>query len=225
MKTVAVIGDSQSQGLVFYGNISDELAAQGFQFVGGYQQGGATTRQILARVDELLGRTIPDAVIVTAGGNETVGTAQAQAWGELVSRLLAGGVRQVFWISPPASPEPVRDRGRAAVSEAQRPVVEAAGATWISGRVTADGIPRRDEVHLTNAGYRVWSQRVVQTIAPTLRGGTYLPWLVALAGAAAAYYLRPYRAPILIVTAATALILYRRERAAPAKAPELPRSN
>jgi lysophospholipase L1-like esterase len=225
LTTVAVIGDSQAQGLVFYGNISDELAAQGLQFVGGYQQGGATTRQILSRLDELLGRTIPDVVIVTAGGNETVGTAQAQAWGELVSRLLAGGVRQVFWISPPASPEPVRDRGRAAVSEAQRPVVEAAGATWISGRVTADGIARRDEVHLTNAGYREWARRVVRNIAPAIRGGSYLPWIVALAGVAAAYYLRQYRAPILIVTAATAAIIYRRERLAPTKATELSRSS
>jgi lysophospholipase L1-like esterase len=224
MKTVAVIGDSQAQGLVFYGNISDELVAQGFQFVGGYQQGGATTRQILARVDELLGRTIPDAVIVTAGGNETVGTAQAQAWGELVSRLLAGGVRKVFWISPPASPEPVRDRGRAAVSAAQRPVVEAAGATWISGRDTAQGIPRRDEVHLTNAGYRIWARRIAGIVGHATRG-SYTPVIIGLTGLAAAYLVKPYRGPILIATLALSTLLYYRETRA-GKTPQLlPRSN
>lgn len=220
MKTVAVIGDSQAQGLVVYGNISDQLVRQGAQFVGGFQSPGADTRRIISELDKLFNVTIPDAVIVTAGGNESPGEARSAAWTELVTRLFAGGVREVYWVSPPASPDPVRDSLRAAVSEAQKPVVEAAGATWISGRVTADGLPRRDDVHLTSEGYRVWAQRIAESLGGRLRS-SYVPVVIGLAGLAAAYFVRQYRGPLLLATAAiTGVMLYRQSQAS--KAPQLP---
>lgn len=219
MTTVAVIGDSQAQGIVFYGNLPDQLVAQGLQYVGGYQLPGAPTREIAANVSRLFDRTIPDVVIVFAGGNETVGAAQTASWRSLVEVLQAYGVKQVFWVSPPASPDPARDRGRAAVSAAQRPVVEAAGATWISGRDTAQGIPRRDDVHLTNDGYRTWAQRIAGTVGASMRG-SFAPVVVGLAGLAAAYLVKPYRGPILIATLALSALLYYRETRE-GKAPQL----
>lgn len=224
MTTIAVIGDSQAQGLVYYGNLSDQLVAQGLQYIGGYQLPGAATREITASLPRLFDRTTPDVVLVFAGGNETVGDSQVESWRSLVEALRAYGVRQIFWVSPPASPDPTRDRGRAAVSAAQRPVVEAAGATWISGRDTAQGIPRRDDVHLTNDGYRIWARRIAGIVGPATRG-SYTPVIIGLAGLAAAYLVKPYRGPILIATLALSTLLYYRETRA-GKTPQLlPRSN
>ena len=53
MTTVAVIGDSQAQGIVHYGNLPDQLVAQGLQYVGGYQLPGASTREIATNVQQV----------------------------------------------------------------------------------------------------------------------------------------------------------------------------
>lgn len=219
-KTVAVIGDSQAQGVVYYGNIADQFAARGLQYVGGYEMPGRPTREIAANLDRLFDRGTPDVVVVFAGGNETVGASQSAAWRDLVLALKSNGVGQVFWVSPPASPDSVRDRGRAAVSAAQRPVVEDAGATWISGRDTAQDLAREDAVHLTRESYRVWASRLAEVIATKTRT-SYVPVLVGLTGLAAAYFVKPYRGQILIATLAlTTLLFYQQSRAG--KAPQLP---
>ena|SRR5688572_8903197 len=59
------------------------------------------------------------------------------------------------------------DARRASVSVAQSALMSRAPALrWIDGRRTARGLPRRDQVHLTSAGYELWSRRLVAALAP-----------------------------------------------------------
>lgn len=222
-KTVAVIGDSQAQGLIHEGNLSDQLVAQGFQYVGGYQLPGATTRKLIANLNALLGVVTPDIVIVTAGGNETVGETQQRAWRDLVTQLRESGVGEVYWVSPPASSDPLRDQGRMRVAEAQRSVIEAAGGVWLSGREITQGLQLRDEVHFTRDAYGRFALRLAAIVGRGSRP-TYVPVIVGLTGLAAAFAVPRHRGPILLSTLIVTSFLYWRSQQ-PGKAPQLAASN
>ncbi|WP_157068647.1 SGNH/GDSL hydrolase family protein [Sandaracinus amylolyticus] len=165
----AFIGDSQAGGLAAV--LRRELARRGVDVIASEHRNGASTRVLVQ--SGVLARALrarPAVLIVAAGGNDT--TAAASTWSDVVDRALRAGVRRVVWIGPPASfPHGTqRDAERAAVSELQAATfARTLGVAWISGRATANGIPRRDEVHFDSAGYAGWAARLAPHIAAALR--------------------------------------------------------
>lgn len=163
MTAVAIIGDSQAGGLEH--PLRRELSSKGQEVVHAAHLNGGSTRRI---IDEgLLAGALgarPSLLIVAAGGNDT--SSSTASWGELLTIARRAGVA-VVWVGPPAAVHnEVLDARRADISAAQRRFFATkTGVRWISGRETASGLPRADEVHLTPAGYAVWGRRLAGSIA------------------------------------------------------------
>jgi lysophospholipase L1-like esterase len=179
MPTISLIGDSQAGGLETLGGLSRELAARGWQTMRWFNRNGASTAQLISDLPEILNAGIPDAVLVVAGGNDP--SSAVATWAAMVSQLLARGVRHVYWVGPPAAREPgLLDTARQGVSDLQRELFRTIrGVTWIDGRTTAQGLPRRDEVHLTAGGYEQWAARLAPRIKPASNTGATTVLLAA----------------------------------------------
>lgn len=178
--TAALLGDSQAGGIKE--PLGELLRAAGWTTVAAAHQNGASTRALVdgGPLANALERR-PDVLVVFAGGNDT--SSSGTAWGDLVSAARRAGAR-VIWVGPPAAVgDAALDASRAAVSEAQRVFFATKpDVVWIDGRATADGLPRRDSVHLTiPSGYRRWAER----LAPLMVGsGGSMLLAIGIAGLA-----------------------------------------
>lgn len=182
MPTISIIGDSQGGGLTQLGRFADALRAKGWTPARFWYRNGASTRRLIEDLPEILRPgAIPDAVLVVAGGNDS--TASAPDWQTMLVQLRSRGVRRIYWIGPPAAVDnQTLDVARDAVSRLQQQILGGqSGVTWISGRATAQGLPRRDEVHLTAEGYGEWARRLATQLDSSSGRG-----LVTLALAAGA---------------------------------------
>lgn len=163
MTTASIIGDSQGGGLAEIGGLNNLLRAKGITPLRYFFRNGASTSRLLTDLSEILSPT-PEYVIVAAGGNDNASS--EAAWTSMYNQLVSAGVQHIYWIGPPASPDAAVDAVRATVSRAQQNLFSSKDRiTWISGRLTASGLPRRDDVHLTADGYREWSRRLASIIA------------------------------------------------------------
>lgn len=164
MTDVAIIGDSQAGGLEL--PLRRELSGKGWQVLYTAHLNGGSTRRIID--DGLVVRALaarPGLLVVAAGGNDT--SSSSASWGELLGLARRVGV-DVLWVGPPAAApgQEVLDARRADISVAQqRFFATKTGVRWVSGRETAAGLPRADEVHLTPAGYASWAGRLAGAIA------------------------------------------------------------
>jgi lysophospholipase L1-like esterase len=178
MTSASLLGDSQAGGIKEV--LGEQLRALGWTTLAATHDNGASTRVLIdgGALALALARR-PDVLVVFAGGNDTP-TSSAH-WGELVDVARAAGAR-VVWVGPPgAVGDATLDARRLAISRAQQTFFSTkAGVKWLDGRQTAQGLPRRDEVHLTiPAGYREWAARLAPAIVGPASSG-----LAALAGAA-----------------------------------------
>lgn len=171
MTTISAIGDSQFGGSTEMArpSLPDALREKGWTPLRYHFRNGGSTSVLIGELDQVL-TPVPDAMLVMAGGNDN--TRSSTAWGDMLSRLRAAGVRRVIWVGPPGSPDSAVDAERRAISELQRAFFASKPeVTWISGRNLASGLPRRDDVHLTAAGYTTYVSRIVSALDGTTAKG------------------------------------------------------
>jgi lysophospholipase L1-like esterase len=159
MTSASLLGDSQAGGIKEV--LGEQLRALGWTTLAATHDNGASTR-----------------VLIDGGA---LALALARRPDVLVDVARAAGAR-VVWVGPPgAVGDATLDARRLAISRAQQTFFSTkAGVKWLDGRQTAQGLPRRDEVHLTiPAGYREWAARLAPAIVGPASSG-----LAALAGAA-----------------------------------------
>lgn len=180
--SISLIGDSQAGGVT---NASPGLARlleqKGYRTLRYFYRNGASTARLIDDLPEVLS-PVPDIMIVMSGGNDN--TRSTTSWGLMVDRLRAAGVRSIVWVGPPAGVGEA-DIEREAVSRLQRSVLASKGVRWISGRELAQGLERRDEVHLTMPAYATYARRVADAVTGAASTGvaTFVLAAGALGGA------------------------------------------
>lgn len=179
MPTASLIGDSQAGGVENASpSLSTLLQRSGYRTLRYFYRNGASTSRLIEDLPEVL-TPVPDVMIVMSGGNDN--TRSTTSWGAMVDRLRSAGVRQIVWVGPPAGVGDV-DIERAAVSQLQRSFLASKGVRWLSGRELAQGLERRDNVHLTMPAYATYARRLASAIA----GGGGGTWAITFGLAAAA---------------------------------------
>ena len=169
MTSAYLLGDSQAGGIA--DPLGALLRARGWTTIGAAHTDGGSTHEIIDNGS--LGRALaarPAVLVVFAGGND--GASAQGSWGNVVDTAHRLGTR-VVWIGPPAAiGNDALDTRRRTVSRAQQAFFATKPwVKWIDGRRTANGLPRRDEVHLTiPVGYASWAQRLAPEISSSSGG-------------------------------------------------------
>jgi lysophospholipase L1-like esterase len=185
-RTAVIIGDSQAQGL--NRPLTAALEEYDVDVVGTAIHEGYTTNRVFIElgVRSLVSSRNPDLIIVIAGGNDTVGTSEAQrsSYEGILNNAVVqlGGnanIPKIVWVGPAFS----RDEGVQArhdrTSSAQQSFFSGLGLRWIDGRDGSRAGPyqqdsnpgsteaqiRNRNTHLTNAGYRRWACELAPTLA------------------------------------------------------------
>lgn len=188
-RTAVIIGDSQAQGL--NRPLTAALEEYDVNVVGTAVHQGYTTNRVFTElgVRGLVSSRNPDLIIVIVGGNDTVGTSEAQrsAYEGVLNNAIVqmGGnanIPKIVWVGPAFS----RDEGVQArhdrTASAQQAFFSGIGVRWIDGRTgsragpyqqdsnpgTTESQIRNRNTHLTNEGYRRWACE----LAPQLVSGS-----------------------------------------------------
>lgn len=166
-ETVAVLGDSYSQGWMLGGPAKSWPGVFGKAtgttvYVDGFAGSGVTgslycpEASFLDRVDEV-NRINPDAVIVQAGLNDVDATSEEieSALSEVISRIDA---ERVIVVGPPAAPAYTRQTLHR-VDEAMANSSELSGAHYIS-LVSLDLRYQTDQLHTDHRGHRLIAETI-----------------------------------------------------------------
>lgn len=173
---VALLGDSQSQGLSL-ADLRGKLQAAGWTpapRTNWVTRAGASTRDLIALLPQVFTSGVVDVLIVTAGGNDNEPTpGQRTVWRELVRRARASGAQKVVWFTPPRAADDLPDldaqRRRIADGIAET-FADDSGVLVLRGRDMTSDLPIERRVHFSPAGYRAWAERIVPAVAPILSG-------------------------------------------------------
>lgn len=175
---IALLGDSQSQGLSL-ADLRGKLQAAGWTPAsrGNWvTRAGASTRDLIALLPQVLSTGVVDVLIVTAGGNDNEPTpGQRTVWRELPRRARENGVRKIVWLTPPRAadslPELDAQRRRIADGIAET-FSDDPNVLVLRGRDMTADLPIERRVHFSSAGYRTWAERIVPAVAGLLQGAT-----------------------------------------------------
>ena len=175
---IALLGDSQSQGLSL-ADLRGKLQAAGWTPAsrGNWvTRAGASTRDLIALLPQVLSTGVVDVLVVTAGGNDNEPTpGQRTVWRELPRRARENGVRKIVWLTPPRAadslPELDAQRRRIADGIAET-FSDDPNVLVLRGRDMTADLPIERRVHFSSAGYRTWADRIVPAVAGLLQGAT-----------------------------------------------------
>jgi lysophospholipase L1-like esterase len=170
-KKIALLGDSQAQGLAT--PLRSQLVAAGWPaprsdaWVG---DPSATTRELIAQLPGIVRAGAIDVLVVTAGGNDRRTTeGQRTIWRELVSRAKTSGIGHIVWVAPPRAMDAGSDLDLERRRIADALVETFAGdpqVTVVRGRELTQDIPLANSVHFGRDGYRRFAERLVPLLSP-----------------------------------------------------------
>ena len=159
-----LLGDSQGEGLEPL--LAPVLRRHGYHLdtPASWTQSGASIAAIAAHTSSAGPADL--VLVVSGGGNDTVGADYAGKLAAVAAQLRAGGARDVVWVGPMRSDDPrvraLHDAARAVQGRGIR------GARWIDGYALSGWAEHGpDGTHFTPNGYRsialeleraVWSQ-------------------------------------------------------------------
>jgi len=171
-KRVLIFGDSQAAGLT---SELRTLFEQAGATVGASTHTGMSLRTAYTTLpDETTGY---DMVILSFGGNNPPSNRNSAI--EYMDGLLAQMEgKEVFWISVLPVTDQERQVSRGKMETWQKEHLPSKGVRVLDGRKLTEGIRRPDGLHLSVAGYRLFAQRLFDSVI--LAGG--FPWQALLVG-------------------------------------------
>jgi hypothetical protein len=186
MSTISMLGTSQAGGLEVMGGLAEVLRDRGWTPARWFYRNGASTERLIGDVPSILtGGRAAEVVLVVSGGNDS--PSSEAAWGAMLDRLALAGAQRVIWVGPPAGDGEVDVTRQQVTARQQTFFANRPNVTFVDGRTSAAGLPLRDSVHLTAAGYRTWASRLASAIsspgAAAGAGSILLGLAAALAGA------------------------------------------
>lgn len=158
-KRVALMGDSQAEGLGMY--LRSLLAARGMELVFDETQSGITTNRYVSEYAVLAPRDL-DLAIVVLGGNDTATPTYADTLRHAVS-VIGGRASRILWIGPSYSTVAGVEQRHTAVRHTQASVLPKLGVTfrdpliWQQG-AAADRAP--DGTHFRRDAYELQAEAV-----------------------------------------------------------------
>jgi lysophospholipase L1-like esterase len=181
-KRVLIYGDSQAQG--WGPHVKRALLERGAREVATSVQAG------LSLAGALSDRPPPersfDVAIVSLGGNNPPSTYDRAS--ELLARALnAIDADEIIWVTVTPSLDPAQQVARARMAAFQVEFLTSQGVRVVSGDTLYSGLPHRDNVHLTAAGYEGAAKRLVANVVLPRHSGAISVVAGALIGAIAAY--------------------------------------
>jgi len=184
MTGYVVVGDSQSEGLLFRNALPDLLAGQ---LVAGFDHRGWSSGRLLR--EGAIGEAADAALragatlLIFSGGNDTAGSSSyPETLLDIVRALAtksarAGRPLRVVWfgpvfarIAPDREQHPATARAMASVlgSAEARAAAEVPGGRlslrWVDSQPLTADLAREENVHLDAAGYRTFASRVLRAV-------------------------------------------------------------
>lgn len=194
-RSIAIIGDSQAEGLS--GPLRAALVRAGVgPVLGAVTISGITTRGLLDREkpQALMAHTDAELVIVALGGNDSTTSSYPATLAAFVDafRRTDGSRPDIVWIGPAFSLREDVDARHEMVSAVQSQVLPGLGVRWYDSREWTQDGHAGDDVHFTREAYAQQAQEVVARVLDRGLGagvvvGVVIASAIVLGGGLAAF--------------------------------------